>query len=161
MQNAKDSFYITLRNRLAVINPARVVILRAVQRPGIMVEDAEAAQAQLANDVFVLRWGVESADMQLPSVLTRITCEIRYASSGSQQNGGLDRGRAISAMDKELLAILTPLQTPKLNYTQTPAAVMQTFVFWTEPTFSAIDKLRDQLLRTATVTVFAFEEQGD
>ncbi len=161
MQNAKDSFYIALRNRLAQINPTRVVTLRAVQRPGVMMEEAEAPQAQLANDVFVVRWLAESADAQLPSVLTKMTCEIRYASSGSEQNGGLDRGRALSAMDKELVAMLTPTQTPKLNYTQTPAAMMQTFVFWTEPTFSAVETSRDRLLRTAAVTVFAFEEQGD
>jgi len=161
MQNAKDSFYIALRNRLAVINPARTVTLRAVQRPAIMVEDAEPPQVQLANDIFVLRWSAESVNVQLPTVLTQMTCEIRYASSGSQQNAGLDRGRALTEMDKELLAMLTPLRTQKLNYTQTPAAVMQTFVFWTEPTMSAIDVSRDQLLRTATVTVFAFEEQGE
>ncbi len=161
MQNAKDSFYVALRNRLAVINPARTVTLRAVQRPSIMVEDAEPPQVQLANDIFVLRWSAESANLQLPSVLMQMTCEIRYASSGSQQNAGLDRGRALTEMDKELLAMLTPLRTQKLNYTQTPAAVMKTFVFWTEPTLSPIDVLRDQLLRTATVTVFAFEEQGE
>ena len=161
MQNAKDSFYIALRSRLAVVNPMRVVTLRAVQRPGIMVEDAEAPAAQLANEIFVLRWSAESLDTQLPSVLTQMTCEILYASSGSQQNSGLDRGRALTAMDKELIAILTPLQTPKLNYTQTPAAVMQTFVFWSEPEFSVIAIVRDQLVRTAKVTVFSFEEQGE
>jgi hypothetical protein len=161
MQNAKDSFYITLRNRLALVNPARVMTLRAVQRPGIMVEDAEAPQAQLANDIFVLRWTAETADLQLPSALMQMTCEIRYGSSGSQQNSGLDRGRALTAMDKELLTMLTPMQTPKLKYTQTPAATMQTLVFWTEPTFSMAETLRDQILRTATVTVFAFEEQGE
>ena len=161
MQNAKDSFYIALRNRLALINPARVVTLRAVQRPGIMVEDAEAAQAQLAEEIFVLRWGAESADMQLPLVLTKMTCEILYASSGSQQNSGLDRGRALTSMDRELLAMLIPLQTPKLNYTVIPAAVMQTLVFWTEPSFGAVEVARDQLSRTAAVTVFAFEEQGE
>ncbi len=161
MQNAKDSFYIALRNRLAVINPARVFTLRAVSRPGIMVEDAETPQPQLPNDIFVLRWTAESADVQLPLVLIQMTCEFHYASSGSQQNSGLDRGRALTEMDKELLAMLAPPQTPKLNYNQTPAATMQTVVFWTEPVFSPTEVLRDQLLRTAKVTVFAFEEQGE
>jgi len=126
-----------------------------------MVEEAEPPQVQLANDIFVLRWRAETVNLQLPSVLTQTTCEIRYATSGSQQNAGLDRGRALTEMDKELLAMLTPLQTQKLNFTQTPAAVMQTFVFWTEPTLSPVEVLRDQLSRTATVTVFAFEEQGE
>lgn len=161
MQNARDSFYIALRDRLAVINPARVVTLRAVQRPGIMVEDAEAPQAQLANDIFVLRWSAERADTQLPTLLAQMTCEIHYASSGSQPNSGLDRGRALAAMDSELLAILSPPQTPKWNYAQTPPAAMQTFVFWLEPTFAPVAVQRDQLLRTASVTVFAFEEQGE
>ncbi len=161
MQNAKDSFYIALRNRLTLINPARVITLRAIERPGVMVEDAEAHQAQLANDVFVLRWTEASTDSQLPAALAEMTCEILYATNGSEQNSGLDRGRSLVAMDKELLAMLIPLQTPKMNYTQTPAVLMQTFVFWTEPNFSPIDTLRDRLSRTATVKVFAFEEQGD
>ena len=161
MQNAKDSFYVALRNRLAGINPARVVTIRAVERPGILVEEAEAPQAQLPNDIFVLRWTAETTDTQLPTIMKQITCEIRYASSGSQQNGGLDRGRALNAMDEEVLAMLTPLQTPKFNYTQTPAVSMQTFVFWSEPQFSKIETLRDQLTRTAVVNVFAFEEQGE
>jgi len=126
-----------------------------------MVEDAEAPQVQLANDVFVLRWAQETMDSQLPSTLAQMTCQIHYASSGSQQNGGLDRGRALAAMDSELLAILTPFQTLKLNYAKTPAAAMQTFVFWSQPSFDDLETQRDQLLRTATVTVFAFEEQGE
>ncbi len=161
MQNAKDSFYIALRNRLTQVNPSRVITLRAVQRPGIMVEDAEAPQAQLPNDIFVLRWTATITDLQLASALIQMTCEIRYGSSGSQQNSGLDRGRALAAMDKELLAMLAPPQTPKLNYAQTPTAAMQTLVFWTEPRFGVAETLRDQILRTATVTVCAFEEQGE
>jgi hypothetical protein len=161
MQNAKDSFYIALRNRLAEVNPSRVVDIRAVQRPGILVEDAEPPQPQVANDLFVLRWTGTSVDTQLPSILAQMTCEIHYASSGSQGSNGLDRGRALSEMDEELLAILTPAQTQKLNYTQTPAVTMQSLVFWSEPTFGATDTQRDQLTRVAKVMVFAFQEQGD
>ncbi|MDE3162438.1 MAG: hypothetical protein KGL64_04180, partial [Acidobacteriota bacterium] len=56
MQNAKDSFYMALRTRLAAINPNRTILLRGALRPGIFVEEAEAPYAQLPNDVFVLRW---------------------------------------------------------------------------------------------------------
>jgi hypothetical protein len=161
MQNAKDSFYIAMRNRLAVVNPARVVNIRAVQRPGILVEDAEAPQPQIINDVFTLRWTAMGADTQLPSMLAQMACEILYASSGSLPNGGLDRGRELSEMDEELLAILTPTQTQKLNYTLTPTAAMQTLVFWTEPKFATADTVRDRVTRVAKVTVFAFQEQGD
>ena len=67
MQNAKDSFYLALRTRLATINPERTVLLRGALRPGILVEEAEAPLAQLPSDVFVLRWlglGVD-ADLSL------------------------------------------------------------------------------------------------
>ncbi len=48
MQNAKDTFYLTLRNRLATVNPARTMTLRSVTRPGILVEDAEPFTAAAA-----------------------------------------------------------------------------------------------------------------
>jgi len=41
MQNTKDTFYITLRTRLAAVNPARTMTLRAVTRPGMLVGEAE------------------------------------------------------------------------------------------------------------------------
>ena len=34
MQNAKDTFYVTLRDRLAAVNPARTMVVRGVTRPG-------------------------------------------------------------------------------------------------------------------------------
>ena len=52
MQNAKDSFYMALRTRLASINPERTVLLRGTVRPAILVEEAEAPFSQLPSDVF-------------------------------------------------------------------------------------------------------------
>ena len=54
MQNAKDSFYMALRTRLAALNPDRTVLLRGTVRPGILVEEAEAPFSQPPNDVFML-----------------------------------------------------------------------------------------------------------
>ena len=67
MQNAKDSFYMALRTRLATINPERTILLRGAVRPGILVEEAEAPFSQLPNDVFVLRWLGMAADVDLAS----------------------------------------------------------------------------------------------
>ncbi len=39
MQNAKDSFYMALRTRLAAINPERTILLRGAVRPGILAEE--------------------------------------------------------------------------------------------------------------------------
>lgn len=161
MQNAKDTFYVTLRNRLAALNPARTITLRAVSRPGILVEDAEPPAPQILLDAFTLSWTGLAADLQMPAILAQLTCEIQYATAGTQANAGLDRGRALEEMDYELLQILYPYSAQKMNYAQTPAAAMETMVFWSEPEFGSIAPLRDRLSRTVNVNVFAFQEQGE
>jgi hypothetical protein len=161
MQNAKDTFYITLRNRLTTVNPERTMTLRGVVRPGILVEEAESPAAQMPLDVFVLRWTKLAVDTQLPSVLASMTCEIHYATAGTQNNSGLDRGRALEKMDDELLQMLCPSSTAKMNYTQAPAAQMGTNVFWSQATFGAERTTRERVGRVATVEVFAFQEQGE
>src|SRR5277367_3848347 len=122
MQNAKDSFYVALRTRLVTVNPNRTILLRGTVRPGILVEEAEAPFSQLPSDVFVLRWVGFGVDANLESTMAAEECEIAYQTCGTQSFGGLDRGRALSAMDEELLAMLQPFYTPKLDYATTPAA---------------------------------------
>jgi hypothetical protein len=161
MQNAKDTFYITLRTRLAALNPERTMILRSVTRPGILVADAEAPMAQPVLDAFALSWTGLEADHQLPSILTQMTCEIQYATAGTQANAGLDRGRALEEMDYEVLKLLYPYSAQKMNYAQMPATAMETMVFWSEPQFTPVVTLRDRLSRTARVTVFAFQEPAE
>jgi hypothetical protein len=161
MQNAKDTFYITLRNRLAVVNPERTMTLRGVVRPGILVEEAESPAAQLPPDVFVLRWTKFAADTQLPSILTNLTCEIHYATAGTHANTGLDRGRALEEMDDELLRMLCPAFTPKMNYTESPTAQMSTNIFWSQAAFAPETTTRERVGRVATIEVFAFQEQGE
>jgi hypothetical protein len=161
MQNAKDTFYIALRSRLASVNPARTMTLRAVFRPGILVCEAEAPAAQPQLDVFALNWVGMQADVQLPAILAQMTCEIQYSTAGTQINAGLDRGRALGEMDYEVLRLLYPYSAQKMNYATSPAAAMETMVFWSEPEFGPAVTLRDRLSRTVKVTVFAFQEQGE
>src|SRR4051794_26519023 len=111
MQNAKDSFYMALRARLATMNPERTTMLRGALRPGILVEEAEATFSQLPTDVFVLRWLGLGSDANLEATMMAAECEITYQTCGCQSFGGLDRGRALSAMDEELLAMLQPFST--------------------------------------------------
>ena len=62
MQAAKDSFYMTLRSRLAEVNPQRTAVIGGVTRPAIMVvENERAGEDTEMNDVFALRWGAPSA----------------------------------------------------------------------------------------------------
>jgi hypothetical protein len=161
MQNAKDSFYMALRGRLATINPQRTILVRGVVRPSILVEEAEAPFTQLPTDVFILRWMGLAVDMNLCSTLTASECEILYQTCGSQAFGGLDRGRAISKLDAELTAMLSPFSTPKFNYAVTPPVAMMTQAFWDEPVFAPITIQRDRLSRSARVLVYSYQEQGE
>jgi hypothetical protein len=161
MQNAKDSFYVALRTRLAAINPERTILLRGTVRPGILVEEAEAPFSQLPNDVFVLRWLGLGVDLDLGATMAAEQCELAYQTCGTQSFGGLDRGRSLSEMDEELISILQPFHTPKLNYATTPPATLLTQVFWDDPGFSPIVTQRDRLSRTANVMVYSYQEQGE
>ncbi|HEY2861073.1 MAG TPA: hypothetical protein VGJ21_21870 [Terracidiphilus sp.] len=161
MQHAKDSFYMVLRNRLAALNPERTIVLRGAARPGILVEEAEAPFNQLPSDVFVLRWEGFGTDIDLPATLVAEEVEILYNTCGSHAFGGLDRGRALSQMDTELLAILQPFHTKKLSYSSVPPAAMLTEVFWEEPAFTPAVTQRDRLGRSAKVMVYSYQEAGE
>jgi len=99
--------------------------------------------------------------MDLGSAMTAEECEILYQTCGTQSFGGLDRGRALSEMDEELVVMVQPFFTPKLNYTATPPAAMLTKVFWDEPGFTPIVTQRDLLSRSAKVMVYSYQEQGE
>jgi hypothetical protein len=161
MQNAKDSFYMALRARLASINPDRTLLLRGAVRPGILVEEAEAPFSQLPNDVFVLRWLGLGADLDLTSTMAAEGCEIIYQTCGTQSFGGLDRGRLLGAMDEELVAMIQPFHTTKINYSVQPPAAMLTSVFWNEPFFTLINVQRDRIGRSAKIVVYSYQEQGE
>ena len=161
MQNAKDSFYMALRGRLAAANPERTIVMRGAVRPGILVEEAEAPFSQIPTDVFVLRWLGIGTDVNLEAPMMAAECEILYQTCGCQSFGGLDRGRALSAMDKELLSILQPFSTQKLSFIATPPASMLTRVFWDEPSFGPVVTQRDRLTRSVKVMVYSYQEQGE
>jgi hypothetical protein len=161
MQNAKDSFYMALRTRLVAINPERTILLRGATRPGILVEEAEAPFPQLPDDVYTLRWLGLGTDVDLPSTMAAEECEIIYQTCGTQSFGGLDRGRLLSAMDEEVIAMLQPFCTPKMNYAATPPAAMLTQVFWDEPSFTPVATQRDLVSRSAKVLVYSYQEQGE
>ncbi len=161
MENARDTFYIALRNRLSVLNPTRTILLRGVRRPGVLVEANESVVAHLPADVFVLRWTGVNVDEGHSMPLAQQVCEIAYATEGTTDAGGLDRGRALAAMDAEVLAALQPANTQKLDYSKAPAAAMATRIFWSAPGFGDCMTARDRVSRTVKVTVFSYEEAGE
>ena len=169
MQNAKDTFYVTLQGRLAVVNPERTMVLRGVTRPGVLVEENELASAHEPVGVFRLRWTGVRVDTQANLPLVTMSCEIAYASDGSAGNGGMDRGRLLAGMDAELLTAVgaAPQSAVKMNYSATAgdsgsaAVAMGTNVFWSDVTFGAVTVNGERLERVATVEVFCYQEAGE
>ncbi len=161
MQNAQNTFYITLRDRLVALNPNRTIYLRGVTRPGILVENNEFVVAQPPSDVFVLRWIGLRNDPYLSDVLVQMECEIAYMTEGTVGNLGMDRGTMLTEMDAELMALLQPNTAQKMNYASTPAVPMETQIFWSEASFQPLKVARDRLSRVATVSLFSYEEPGE
>jgi hypothetical protein len=164
MQNAKDTFYITLRDRIAALNPARTIVVRGITRPGVVVEENELVSAYDQADVFRLRWTGLQVDPQGALPLITMRCQILYSTAGGAGNGGMDRGRLLTAMDAELAAALSqpPRHTVKTNYATTqPSAAMRTHIFWNDAVFQAEQPKEERLERAATVDVFSYQEAGE
>jgi hypothetical protein len=167
MQNAKDTFYEVLRGRLAAVNPTRVVQLRGVVRPGVVVVENELESAAVLPDCFRISWSEAVVEVAGALPMVTLTCAIEYETAGSGVNGGMDRGRALAAMDAELLAAVTerPWSAPKMSYaalaTGGVATAMQTSVWWAPPVMGKTVVERDRVGRTATVAVMSYQEAGE
>jgi len=163
MQNAKDTFYTTLRERLAALNPSRTMVVRGVTRPAVLVEENELPSDVVPADAFRLRWLGLKIDAHSALPLAAMTCEIRYATDGNAGNGGMDRGRLLAAMDAELVAALAqaPQSTAKTSYSAAPPVAMATNVFWGDAVFGTVVATGERLERAATVEVFCYQEAGE
>jgi hypothetical protein len=167
MQNAKDTFYELLRDRLAAINPERTIVLRGVVRPATTVTENELLSSFTLPDCFHLQWSNAAAIEAGELPLVTLACEIEYETAGNATNGGMDRGRALAAMDAELFAALaqTPTNTLKKNFTGLAdgAAVttMQTRIWWGPLQLGKTMVKGDRLARTASVAVMSYQEAGE
>jgi hypothetical protein len=169
MQNAKDTFYVTLRDRLAELNPARTMVVRGVTRPGVLVGENELVSADVPVNVFCLSWAGLSVDAQGALPLVTMVCEIRYATDGDAGNGGMDRGRLLAGMDAELAAAVSaaPQHVGKMNYSASAGmsgaapVAMATNVFWSDVSFGAAVVSGERLERIASVSVFSYQEAGE
>lgn len=163
MQHARDTFYVTLRDRLAVLNPERTLVVRGLSRPGVLVSDNELVSAQMLPDVFCLYWTALAVEPRGALPLATMECEVRYVTDGSADVGGMDRGQLLAGMDAELVAALTaePRHVPKTNYGNTPPTMEGSDVFWNGPTFKPAVASAERLVRTATVEVWCYLEAGE
>jgi len=164
VQNAKDTFYEVLRGRLATLNPGRTTVVRGVTRPGVLVAENELPNAVAVVDCFVVRWDEVKWDGAGAMPLVRLGCEISYVTAGSAENGGMDRGRTLAAMDAELLTALSgePQWAVKMSYSADGAPVaMRTRIWWGDVELGEAKAAGDRLQRTVTIAVMSFEEAGE
>ncbi len=168
MQFAKDSFYMALRERLAALNPQRVLSFSGVTRPAVIVAENETiVPVEPLPDAFYIEWGAVkvTARNSSPRPLMAVDCMISHHTLGTVDSE-VDRGRTLAELDTELLSICHPPHTAKQDFTQSPSASLGTFIFWTTPELEDVSGIIDrentnkrvQLERKAKLTVFFFPE---
>jgi hypothetical protein len=137
MQFAKDSFFLTLQQRLAALNPARTVTINGATVPAVLVaENLPPASADPQPNAFYIEWGTAAVidGHAGDAALMSLQCMVSYYTLGTVQSM-VDRGRVLGQLDGELLAICQPTNTEKFDYTQSPSVDLGTTVFWNQPTF--------------------------
>jgi len=141
-----------------------------VVRPAVLVIENEFPAAAVDGipmaEVFCLRWTELAIDRQSAGAMVRLGCEIGYASDGSAGTAGLDRGRALAAMDAELATALTtmPMHASAEVFAEiagggaSTATATGTHVFWGEAVFAPGGMRGERMERTAQVEVFGYGE---
>ena len=163
-QDIKDTFYATLRDRIALLNPARTMVVRGQVRPAVLVAENEMPNTNLGDlNCYVLRWSEPKQQNNLLS----IACELAYATAGTQAAAGMDRGRLLAAMDTELLVALSVPEQHAAGFSVSEASAgaavslpANSNIFWSDLNLdSNLDIAADdaaQLARKAQVEVFGY-----
>lgn len=159
MQPTKDSFYIALRDRLVAVDPNRTVTLDGATRPAIaVIENEPPTGAPLLCDTLYLYWGNARPAPLASGTLMALDCTISYCSRGTAQNGNLDRGRDLASLDADLLAICSPPQTPKCEYSSGSPLPLGSTIFWTQPVLNTAKSVSPNVGRDVSVVVFFYPE---
>jgi hypothetical protein len=140
MQYTKDSFYMTLLERLVALDPNQTVTLNGTTRPAIIVAENElVVPIEPLPDAFYLEWGAAQPVPQQTgdATLMAMECIISYHTFGTVQSG-VDRGRTLAALDMELLNMCEPASTGKRDYSQMPSVDLGTSIFWSGPSFGKV-----------------------
>lgn len=164
IQDVKDTFYGLLRDRIAAGNAGRTLVVRGTVRPAVLVVENElpggAAAVLAVLDAFSLRWTAFAVEAD---GLVKLTCEVHYATEGTTAGGGMDRGRALAAMDSELGAALSlvPMSADCVSLAEAGGATVTTAtgtrVFWSDVAFGPAVIRGARMERTATVEVMGYE----
>ncbi len=163
MQRAKDTFYVALRDGVAAANPQRTTVVRGVLRPSVLVEENELPVAVAAADVFRLRWTALSVDSAATVPMAKMRGEIAYETAGTTAMSGMDRGRALAAMDAELVTVLAgeTQSAAKMDFSAGTPLPDGTRIFWSDPAFGAAVATGERVGRVVTVEVWSLEGAGE
>lgn len=165
MQAAKDSFFRALQSRLATVNPARTITLDGVVRPAILVVENEPyPPPKLFFNTFYIHWlGAPNVGEFAATLAPRysLAAQIEYFVQGtaSLQRSFGDRGRVLAQLDRELVEILFPGSTEKMDHSAVPPAALGSSLLWRwTPNFQTIAD-GGVLRRITTVDVSFFLEE--
>lgn len=160
MQMAKDTALVTWAERLRSINPVRKLIVDGVERPALLAFENERAALSDTAGAFWVSWG--KVRVVGPGVLGlhELACEITYASAGTEEMHGCDRGRELTQMDAELRTLLHPASVPKMDYSQEPPAEAPTSITWSGPQFAEPEQDGAMLRRSAQLALYFYPENG-
>ncbi len=140
MQPTKDSFYMTLLQRMVALDPQMTITVNGTTRPAIVVAENELVVPILPlPDAFYIEWGAaQPAQQQVGSrPMMEMECVISYHTFGTSQSG-VDRGRRLAALDTLLLNVCQPPFTSKRDYSQAPSVDLGTRISWTQPVFGKV-----------------------
>jgi hypothetical protein len=140
MQFTKDSFYMTLLERLVALNPEQTVTLNGTTRPAIIVAENELVIPIVPlPDAFYIEWGAAQVvqSSTLNKGLMAMECLISYHTFGTVE-AGVDRGRTLASLDMELLGICQPAWAGKRDYAQAPSVDLGTRISWTQPSLGKV-----------------------
>ncbi len=166
MQAAKDSFFRALQARLSVVNPARTITFDGAVRPAVLVAENEPyPPARLFFNTFYIHWLGAPAVREFGNANApryELIAQLEYFVRGTPglQRPFADRGRLMGELDRELVKILFPGFTPKLDHSQSPPAPLGSMALWRwTPDLRTIVETEGAVLRRlATVTVSFFLE---
>lgn len=164
MQAAKDSFFRALQSRLAAVNPARTVTVDGAVRPAILiVENEPYPPPKLYFNTFYIHWLGAPAVREFAGTLAprySLAAQLEYFVQGTAtlQRPFADRGRLLAQLDRELIEILFPGSTEKMDHSAVPPASLGSCLLWRwTPSFQTFAD-GGVLRRLTTVNVSFFLE---
>jgi hypothetical protein len=182
MQDARDSFYVALRDTLMAGNPARMISLRGQLRPAVLVQENELETAEVLDDTFVLQWTALTVSAEAERSVAKMECELGYGTRGngplipgSAAAGELGRGRALATMDAELNKALVSGRCAKQSFvgmsvsgalvgsngvatSATAPMALGSQVWWGAPRFGVEADADGRVSRVTTVSVWTVLE---